>query len=195
MRRGRDWWDHWFLGIARYVSTASKDPSTQTGAAITDSDGRVLSVGYNGLPKGVEDSPERLNVREIKYKMIVHCERNALLFAKSSVVGGTLYTWPFMSCAPCAGMVIQSGIKRCVAPRNENPRWKDDFVLTRQMFLEAGVELVELDGYFDENGILMTADMILASCETPLSSVAALHTHAMIQPPVERCCTDHKVGT
>lgn len=145
MSRGKEWWDKWFVNMARYVSTASKDPSTQTGAVITDSKRRVLSVGYNGLAQGVEDLPERLNNRELKYKIIVHCERNALLFANRSLEGCTLYTWPFMSCSTCAAMVIQAGIKRCVAPWSDNPRWKDDFELSTQMFKEAGVEVTLMD--------------------------------------------------
>jgi dCMP deaminase len=131
--------------LARFISTWSKDPSTQTGAVITDQKRRVISVGYNGLAQGVEDLPERLNNRDIKYKIIVHCERNALLFASRSMEGCTLYTWPFMSCSTCAAMVIQAGIKQCVAPWSDNPRWKDDFELSQQMFNEAGVRVELLD--------------------------------------------------
>jgi dCMP deaminase len=138
-------WDKRFIELARFISTWSKDPSTQTGAVITDPSRRVISVGYNGLAQGVEDTPERLNNRDIKYKIIVHCERNALLFAGRSVENCTLYTWPFMSCATCAAMVIQAGIKRCVAPFSDNPRWKDEFELSQQIFREAGVAVELLD--------------------------------------------------
>lgn len=135
-------WDLRYLDMARYISTWSKDPSTQTGAVITAPNGSVVSVGYNGLPREVADTHERLHNREIKYKMIVHCERNAMIYAERSLHGCTLYTWPFMSCSVCAGMVIQSGISRCVAPESDNPRWQEDFKLTQQMFEESGVELV-----------------------------------------------------
>ena len=144
MSRGVEWWDRWFLGLAEYIATASKDPSTKVGAVIVDSDRRIISSGYNGLPKGVEDSDERLNNRELKYKMIIHGERNALLFADRSVKGCCLYTYPFMPCAACASMVIQSGINRVVAPFSDNPRWVDDFKLTEKLFEEAKVELVLL---------------------------------------------------
>ncbi len=133
------------MELAKFVAQWSKDPSTQTGAVITDPKRRVISVGYNGLAQGVEDLPERLNNRDIKYKIIVHCERNALLFANRSCEGCTLYTWPFMSCSTCAAMVIQAGINRCVAPWSDNPRWNDDFELAQQMFREAGVEVCLLD--------------------------------------------------
>jgi dCMP deaminase len=93
---------------------------------------------------GVEDHPERYANRELKYKMIVHCERNALLFAREALHGCTLYTWPFMSCSVCAAMVIQSGITRCVAPEipeHLRERWAEDMALSTQMFEEAGVEI------------------------------------------------------
>ena len=135
-------WDERFLELSKHIAGWSKDPSTKTGAVITDSLNRLVSIGYNGFPIGVEDSSKRLDNRELKYKMIVHCERNAMLFAKRDLAGCTLYTWPFMSCGPCAGMVIQAGIKRCVAPYDDNPRWREDFKITEQMFKEAGVELI-----------------------------------------------------
>jgi len=134
-------WDQRYLELAELVSTWSKDPSTRTGAVIVGPDNFLISVGYNGFPRLVQDSLDRLDNRDLKYKMIVHCERNAIIAAKRDLAGCTLYTYPFMSCAPCAGMVIQAGISRCVAPFNDNPRWQEDFKLTQQMFKEARVEL------------------------------------------------------
>lgn len=145
-----DKWDRRFLELARFISCWSKDPSTKVGAVIVDESRRIVSTGYNGLPQGVEDTDDRLNNREIKYKLIVHGERNALLFAGRPVTGCTLYTTPFMPCAACASMVIQAGIKRVVAPYSDNPRWVEDFKLTEQLFSEAGVQLVLLHG--DDSG-------------------------------------------
>lgn len=141
-------WDRRFLELAQYISGWSKDPSTKVGAVITDAKNRVVSVGYNGLPMGVEDTDERLNNRDLKYKMIVHGERNAMLFAGRSIDGCTLYTWPFMPCSVCASMVIQTGISRVVAPFSDNPRWAEDFKLSEQLFSEAGVKLLLLSGSF-----------------------------------------------
>lgn len=134
-------WDRRFLALAEHIAQWSKDPSTKTGAVIVDSFNRIVSVGYNGFPRGVEDLPERLENREVKYKIIVHCERNALLFAHVSVESCRLYTWPFMSCATCAAMVIQAGIVEVIAPFSDNPRWKDDFELSQKLFSEAGVKV------------------------------------------------------
>ena len=135
-------WDLRFLEMARNAASWSKDPSTKVGAVIVDDDKRVISVGYNGFPKGVTDD-ERLNDREEKYKMIVHAERNALLFANKDVRNCNLFTYPFMPCSVCAGMIIQAGIKRVVTVRNNNSRWQKDFAVSCQMFKESEVDLIQ----------------------------------------------------
>lgn len=145
---GADKWDIRFLKLAREISQWSKDPSTKTGAVIVDLEHRVIGTGYNGFAPGVLDTEERLNDRQIKYKMVIHAEVNAMILAERSIKGLGLYLWPFMPCSNCTAIMIRAGIKRCVAPQNENPRWKDDFVLTRIQFREAKVELLEITGYF-----------------------------------------------
>ena len=73
---------------------------------------------------------KRLVDREQKYDIIIHAEKrlvdraNALMFAGKSVEGCTLYTWPFQPCSRCAGLIIQSGIKRVVSIKNNDPRWE-----------------------------------------------------------------------
>lgn len=137
-------WQQRFLEMAKLVSTWSKDPSTKVGAVIVDHEHRVVSVGFNGFARGVEDRPERLNDREVKYKMVVHAESNALLFAQRNLNGCTLYVWPFMPCAACAAKIIQTGITDVVAPPasvEQMERWSKDFELTRQMFQEANIGL------------------------------------------------------
>ena len=136
-------WDCRFLQMAKLISTWSKDPSTQVGAVIVDDERRIVSLGYNGFPKNICDN-KRLDIREIKYKMVVHAECNALLFASMQpTIDYTIYTYPFMPCPKCAGMIIQSGIGRVVSYENDNQRWAEDFALSREMFKEAGVDLQE----------------------------------------------------
>jgi dCMP deaminase len=135
-------WDRRFLKLAEFVARWSKDPSTQTGAVIASPDNRLVSVGFNGFPKGVADN-HRLNDRDTKYQLIVHCETNAVLLAGRSVEGATLYTWPFGSCTPCAARMIQAGIKRVVAPAcpaDKYERWGADLGRAASLFIEAGVE-------------------------------------------------------
>jgi len=138
-------WDERFLGLARHIAMWSKDPSTKTGAVIVAPDRRVLSIGFNGFPRGVMDHPIRYENREEKYKIIVHCERNAMLFCRESLAGSTLYTWPFLSCSSCAAMIIQAGIIRHVAPQSLNERWGEQVQMTLQILAEAGVGLDLLD--------------------------------------------------
>lgn len=137
-------WDLRFLEEARRIALFSKDPSTKVGAVITDADNRIVSVGYNGFAKGVNDDPERYANRELKYKMVVHGEINAILFAKRCLKGCTLYTVPFMPCSRCTGPVIQSGIIRCVAPvlpDHLKERWEEDIAISKMMFEEAGIKM------------------------------------------------------
>ena len=126
-------WDRRFLDLAAGMATWSKDMSTQVGAIIVDRDQRIVSSGYNGFPRGVVDSIERYQDRDTKYRMVVHAEINAILFAKRDLTGCTIYVHPFMPCARCAAMVIQTGIKRVVYPPASEDilsRWADDLRLS-----------------------------------------------------------------
>lgn len=147
--KSQEKWDRDFLALARWwAERKSKDPSTKTGACITR--GRdLISLGYNGFAPGVEDRPERYADRDTKLELVVHCEVAAIIRAARPLHGCTLYTWPFMSCARCAALVISSGITRCVAPvldPTRTERWGSSCDLARQQFKEAGVELVLLEG-------------------------------------------------
>ena len=125
--------------MAKLVSTWSKDPSTKVGSVIVDSDNTVISVGFNGLPRRIQDTDQRLNNRDIKLKMIIHAEINAIITAKRPLNGATIYTYPFMSCSQCAGLIIQSGICRHISYKTNNERWRDSFDLALEMFDEARV--------------------------------------------------------
>jgi len=135
-------WDLRFLSLAEFISSWSKDPSTKVGAVIADRNNRIVSLGYNGLPVGIQDHDERYTDRERKLAMIVHGEMNAILFAQRSVHGCTLYTWPFAPCSNCASTIIQVGLSRVVAPQHEPlHRWSDSITLTQMMLSEAGIVL------------------------------------------------------
>jgi dCMP deaminase len=140
-------WDRRFLRLAREIASWSKDPSTQVGAIIVDALRIPVALGYNGLPRGIADTQERLTDRSLKYSLIIHAELNALHNAGRSVRGCTLYTWPLMPCSSCAGHLIQAGIARVVAPiaRDDlHRRWADSLHVARELLLEAGVELTEV---------------------------------------------------
>jgi len=140
-------WDLRFLDLANYISNWSKDPSQKVGAVIVDKNRRVLSVGFNGLPRDVEDSPERLNNKELKLSLVVHAEVNAILFSNCNLTGSTLYV-SLAPCSRCAGLIIQSGISKVVCPKpdkNISQRWKDSYELSMAMFKESGIKVKEIE--------------------------------------------------
>lgn len=141
-------WDRRFLELARFISNWSKDPSTKVGAVIVDEHNRIVSTGFNGLPQGVADTPERYGNRDTKYPMIVHGDANAILFARTSVFGCTMYTYPFPPCARCTGLLIQAGIQSVIAPVPSSDivsRWGADLEHADTMMEEANRNLYLVD--------------------------------------------------
>ena len=138
-------WDARFLDLAKHISDWSKDPSTKVGCVVVGEDREIRSTGFNGFPRGIEDTAARLNDREQKYPMICHAEENAIMHAARigmSLKDCTAYvTWP--PCTRCARSLIQAGISTIVYPKNiEIPdRWMEDFNLSLNMLKEANISL------------------------------------------------------
>lgn len=135
-------WIARFSSLAQEVASWSKDSGTQVGAVIVRPDRSVASVGFNGFPRGVNDSVDRINNRNTKLLFTLHAELNAILAAKEPLNGYSLFVWPFQPCAQCAGAIIQSGIKEIYCPYSDHlahERWMESFKAALQMFDEAGV--------------------------------------------------------
>ena len=144
--RKQAYWDEYFIEMAEFVSTKSKDPSTKYGAVIVRPDHTVAATGYNGFPRGMLDNKEFYENRTIKYQRTIHCEMNAVLTAREPVAGYTLYIWQGISCDRCAPHMIQAGITRVVYPKLEtgySKRWAEEIKTSIANFKEAGVEVVE----------------------------------------------------
>lgn len=137
-------WSERFMALAEHVASWSKDPSTKVGCVIVDRQNRVVSLGFNGFPRGVKDDPARYTNRETKLLFVAHAERNALDNAPLSVEGCTLYT-PLFPCNECAKSIIQKGITKVVTykPAGDKPQFNWD--ITEEMFSEAGVMLYLID--------------------------------------------------
>ena len=137
-----DKWDARWLEMAGIVSTWSKDPSSQIGA-IAVKDKRLVSTGYNGFPRNIEDLDERWNNREEKYKYVVHAEMNCIYNANyhnQSLKGSTMYIVGLPVCHECAKGIIQAGVVRVVAKYNDaSLKWSKSTVITTKMFKEAGI--------------------------------------------------------
>jgi dCMP deaminase len=146
-------WDLRFLELAKIVSTWSKDPSTKVGAVLVNDLKQVVGMGYNGFARGVEDSEDRLNNRETKYKFVVHAEVNAIIQAGDNARGSILYVYPsFMMppiCHECCKVAIQAGVQGIVgfSPDETDPRvqrWKDSISVSREMWHEANLWIEEI---------------------------------------------------
>jgi len=138
-------WDKRFIDLATLVGSWSKDPSSSVGAVIVDKHHRIISVGYNGYPRGIAD--DDLHDREKKYAKVIHAEQNAILFARRSLECTTLYVTHF-PCSSCSSLIVQVGIRRVVcSPMNEEflERWKESIQISTDIFAEAGVFLTILE--------------------------------------------------
>lgn len=133
-------WDARFMALAACeVRTWSKDPDKQVGCVIVSPDRRRLAMGYNGFPTSVADTVERLGDKELKNRLSVHAELNALLNARTDLTGWTLYvTSP--PCMGCAKAIVQSGVTRVVCPPiDQRSGWLLDQMRARDLLREAGV--------------------------------------------------------
>ena len=125
-----------FIKTAFHLAENSNCVSHHVGAVIVR-ENRIISMGYNGFPRGVKDLEERYNDRPTKQLFVAHAERNAIDNSPMSVKGCILYT-PLEPCSECAKSIIQNGIKKVVTyKRDDIPHFH--WEVTRQMFQEAGV--------------------------------------------------------
>lgn len=152
-------WDRHFISLALENARMSKDPATQAGAVIVGPDREVRSMGYNGLPRGIADTPERLQNKDLKRSLIVHAEMNAILNAARigvSTRGCTLYlaltdetgqVWGGAPCTRCTVEIIQAGITQVVAKpfKNQTSYWTDSVEQARALLQEAQVQYREID--------------------------------------------------
>lgn len=139
-------WDEYFMGLAHLSALRSKDPNTQVGACIVDEDNKVVSIGYNGMPRGCQDNKmpwEREGgFLTTKYAYVVHAELNAILNSPRSVRNCTLYVSLF-PCNECAKAIIQSGIKKVIY-ESDKYNGTDGNIASKRMLNDAGIELIQL---------------------------------------------------
>ncbi|MDR0934749.1 MAG: dCMP deaminase family protein [Erysipelotrichaceae bacterium] len=142
-------WDEYFMGIAELASFRSKDPRTKVGACIVDSDHKVVSSGYNGMPRGIEDNELSWNNGEgldSKYLYVCHAEFNAILNTRngSALKDCILYVTLF-PCNECAKAIIQVGIKEIVYLDN---KYKDtvETQASIKMLTLAGIKIRQYQG-------------------------------------------------
>jgi len=140
-----DKWDKKFIKLSAHISGWSKDKNRKVGAVIVDNDNAVLSMGYNGIPRGCDDSVESRYDRPTKYLYTEHAERNAIYHAARhgvSLKDCRLYVTLF-PCADCARAIIQSGITKIIAPEPDitHEVWGEHFKAAIQMMEEAKINI------------------------------------------------------
>lgn len=142
-------WDRRWLNLAKHFSEWSKDPSTRVGAVFVR-DRRPLSQGWNGFPRGIHDDDERLDNRDVKYRLTVHAEMNAIYnagYIGVSLNGSTLYVYGLPVCSDCSKGIIQTGVKsiHTVFPDSLSPKWNESGAAAHSLFKEAGIPYSRVD--------------------------------------------------
>jgi dCMP deaminase len=139
-----------YFKLVRYMAdTFSKDPSTKVGCLLLAPDSlQILSLGYNGFPRGVDETNPQRWERPIKYSYVEHSERNCLYNACRSGVStnNSIAVITLFPCCDCCRALIQSGIKTIITktPDYDDERWGNDFKISTIMFNEAKTEIILL---------------------------------------------------
>ena len=141
MRKEFITWDQYFMGVAKLSALRSKDPSTQVGACIVNSDLRIVGIGYNGMPSGAKDDEfpwgNMGEYLDTKYPYVVHAEANAILNATQSLKGSSIFVTLF-PCNECTKLIIQSCIKEIVYESDKYEHTKEHQAAVK-MLKAAGV--------------------------------------------------------
>lgn len=144
-----DWNKRKIKYVLGEINSWSKDPSTKVSAAIFN--GKYpICASYNGFPPGVHDTVERLTDREVKYKLVQHAEANSIsTCARLGIkTEGMTMAVSLFPCSSCAGMIISAGIKEVITLKPVGDiltRWEKDFQISRTLFSEAGINVIEID--------------------------------------------------
>jgi dCMP deaminase len=136
------WWVR-FMELAKHVSTWSKD-ATKVGAIAVDHHNRILETGYNGIPRGVADLPERME-RPNKYIWVAHAEENLVAHAARQVLQGSTVFVTHLCCGGCARMLINAGVSRVIVGDGVTSMPPEHFDISTQMLEEAGVALYYME--------------------------------------------------
>lgn len=142
-------WDEYFMGVALLAAMRSKDPNTQVGACIVDTNNRILSTGYNGFPHGCSDDEfpwDRAaeDPNATKYPFVVHAELNAILNAGGRPLAGSRIYVALFPCNECAKAIIQSGIREVIY-LSDKYATTPTTVASKRMLASAGISLRRLD--------------------------------------------------
>jgi len=112
-------WDEYFMLQAMLASFKSKDPSTRVGCVIVDENHHQVTMGYNGMVAGIDETrlpwgkDKSVPLKYQKYGYVVHSETNAILHATRSLKDCTAYVTLF-PCNECAKLIASKQIKEVI---------------------------------------------------------------------------------
>ena len=136
-------WDEYFMGIALLSAQRSKDSGTQVGACIVNDENNILSMGYNGMPRGCHDDympwEREGETLETKYPYVCHAELNAILNNNGRLLKGSRIYVTLFPCNECAKAIIQSGIKEIIY-LSDKYKDTDGVKASKMMFDMVGVK-------------------------------------------------------
>ncbi|NLJ71149.1 MAG: dCMP deaminase family protein [Clostridiaceae bacterium] len=155
MKKREDYisWDEYFMGVALLSAQRSKDPNTQVGACVVNSDNKIVSVGYNGMPLGVSDDEfpwaREGEFLDTKYPYVCHAELNAILNNPGMSLKNCSIYVPLFPCNECCKAIIQSGIRK-VFYLSDKYAATDSVIASKRMMDSAGVEYSQLQTNLEE---------------------------------------------
>lgn len=136
-------WDKKFIDLVNHIANWSKDKSTKVGAVIVNDRNKILSVGYNGFPIGVNDNIDERHARPTKYKWTAHAEENAIL--SSAEIGVSLTNCKiycnYLPCPRCCRAIIQSGIKEIIYQHETVNSQNTPDPISKEMLNEARIRV------------------------------------------------------
>ena len=145
--------DTYFMSVALLSSFRSKDSHSQNGSCIVGKGNTIIGMGYNGLPRGLDDNnktywlDDDTSLKKSRHTYVVHAEKNAILNSTNQNLDNSiLYTTQF-PCNICAQAIIQVGIKKVIylKKKESTQNHKERNLAVKNMFDECGVELVTFD--------------------------------------------------
>lgn len=141
-----------YFQVTRYMAELfSKDPSRKVGTMLLKPGTlQILSVGYNGFARGVDETKEERWARPMKCNFCVHSEINSICNAARSGISieGSIAIVTLYPCCDCCRALIQSGVICVVTlpPDFDDPHWGEQFKISKLMMDEAGIEILLLTG-------------------------------------------------
>jgi len=146
-------WDDYFMALAFLSAQRSKDPNKQVGACIVSQADIILSIGYNGFPRGIPDEnlpwakmSNRSEPLDTKYPYVCHAEANAILNANTNKMSGQRIFVTMFPCNECAKLIIQAGIREVIYCEGKDPPFSRPqdrlcYEASRRMLRLAGIKV------------------------------------------------------